>query len=79
MPRKLLSSDVVYRVIDPEHRDEQGPLAVAFEDRDKPYEGQSFFVASAASPEDALNALARFNRAKKVCRVKDRPATPREM
>ncbi len=79
MPRKLVSSDTVYRVIDPEHRDEQGPMAIAFEDPGKPYEAQSFFVASVASPEDALNALAGFARAKKICRVTNRPATPREM
>ena len=79
MPRKLLPSDVLYRVIDPEHRDERGPLAIAFEDPGKPYEGQSSFVACEACPLDALNALAKYSRAKKICGVIDRPATPREM
>jgi hypothetical protein len=79
LARKLLPSDIVYRVIDPEHRDDRGPLAIAFEDPEKPYEGQSFFVASEASPLDALKALAKFSRAKKICGVTDRPATPREM
>jgi hypothetical protein len=79
LSRKLLPSDIVYRVIDPEHRDDRGPLAIAFEDPGKSYAGQSFFVASEARPLDALNALAKFARAKKICGVKDRPATPREM
>ena len=79
MPNILLPSDLVYRVIDPEHRDERGPLAIAFEDPNKPYEGQSFFVARAARPLDALNALAKFARARKLCGTANRPATPREM
>jgi hypothetical protein len=79
LSRKLLPSDIVYRVIDPEHLDDRGPLAIAFEDPGKSYECQSFFVASGARPLDALNALARFPRAKKICGVTGRPATPREM
>jgi hypothetical protein len=79
LSRKLLPSDIVYRVIDPEHRDDRGPLAIAFEDPGKPYEGQSFFVAREARPLDALNAPAKFTRAKKICGVTDRPATPGEM
>jgi hypothetical protein len=66
-------------VIDPEHRDERGPLAIAFEDPGKPYAGQSFFVASEARPSDALNALAGFSRAKKLCGVHGRAVTPEEM
>ena len=54
-------------------------MAIAFEDPNKAYDGQSFFVATAARPLDALNALAKFARARKLSGTANRPATPREM
>ena len=53
MSRRLGTDDYVYRVIDPEHRDENGPMAIEFEDPDRNYESLSFFVASVATPRMA--------------------------
>jgi hypothetical protein len=79
VPRRLGKDDYVYRVIDPEHRDENGPLAIAFEDPGKEYASLSFFVASAAPARYALSSLARFDRAKVVCNTGNAEPSPEQM
>lgn len=70
---------MLLRVLEPEWHDEAGPLAVGFEDRGKPYESLSFFVASMATPSHALSELAKYKRAKELCGTKNRQPTPTEM
>ena len=79
MPRRLGKDDYVYRVIDPEHRDDNGPLAIAFQDPDTEYESLSFFVATVATPCFTLSYLARFRRAKSVCNTGDFEPSPGQM
>jgi hypothetical protein len=78
VPRRLGTHDYVYRVIDPEHRDENGPQPIAFEDPGKNYSSVSLFVATVATPCDALAAIAPYSRAKTVCKKATTP-TPAEM
>lgn len=79
MTRRLEKGDVLYRVIDPDHRDQNKVLAAASEDPGKTYESLSLFVARNANPAEALAALAPFKRAKALCGTRKRPPTPREM
>jgi hypothetical protein len=79
VPRQLGKNDYVYRVIDPEHRDENGPLAIAFQDPGKDYASLSFFVERAATPSDALAILSQFSRAKKLCGTRGTPPSAEQM
>jgi hypothetical protein len=79
VPRRLGKDDYVYRVIDPEHRDDNGPLAIAFQDPGTEYESLSFFVATVATPCSALSALARFDRAKSFCNTGNSELSPDQM
>lgn len=76
MPHTLGSDDLLYRVVHPDHWDEGGLKAAAFEDR---YDEQSFFVAAKATPSSALLALAPYKPAKKVCGTGDDPPTVARM
>jgi len=80
VPRRLGRDDWLYRAIDPDHRDQNGPQQVAFEDPGKSYDSISLWVASVVvQPVKALEAIARFSRARAVCKTGRRLATAQEM
>jgi hypothetical protein len=74
--RTLQPEDVLYRRVMPEHRDEEGLLPAAFEDR---CENLSFFTARVKSAAEALAYFAGFTPVKRRCGTGKRKPTPAEM
>jgi hypothetical protein len=74
--RRLRAGDTLYRKVNAGQYDGQTIDPAAFFDK---YPRQSFYLARAVSPAQALASFARFSGVKRQCGTGDREPTPSEM